>query len=82
MCSIRRIGHIASVCAIATLLSGPVRAQPATSTAPDLIDGLQAGWVLDRMLVFPHNPAPLTNPGGCARRGLRLAEFKSFVQFP
>jgi hypothetical protein len=66
MCSMRRIGQVASVCAIAaTLLSAPVRAQPSAPTAPDLIDGLQAGWVLDRMLVFPHNPT-LTNPGGCS----------------
>jgi hypothetical protein len=64
MRSMVRIGQIASVCAISLLLSGPVRAQTSAATAPDLIDGLQAGWVLDRMLVFPHS-VPLTNPGGC-----------------
>jgi hypothetical protein len=64
MCSIGRIRQIAFIVVIATMLSGPVQAGPAESTDWGLLVALQAGWNLDRMLVFP-KATPLKNPGGC-----------------
>ncbi len=53
--------------AVAAVLFGAavVTAQAAQVTPVFRVGALQAGWVVDRMLVFPAS-GPLFNPDGCA----------------
>ncbi len=48
---------------IGTIISAPANAAP-TWTPWTTVASIQAGWVLDQMLVFP-NALTLINPGNC-----------------
>jgi hypothetical protein len=47
------------------LMQGPFSPTDTAATPVFRIRYLGSGWTLDQMLVFPDQPLPLTNPGGC-----------------
>jgi hypothetical protein len=63
MRTFNRMVQIASVVIATAMFAGPSYAQNAVSDWGSLVS-LQAGWIVDRMLVF--HSAPLRNPGGCS----------------
>jgi hypothetical protein len=57
------VGRIVSIVLVTAVLTSSVYAADAVFSAWATIDTIQAGWVVDRMLVF-HN-APMKNPDNC-----------------
>jgi hypothetical protein len=64
MCTFNRMVQIASIVIATAMFAGPSHAQNTAVSDWGTLVSLQAGWVVDRMLVF--HSAPIRNPGACS----------------
>lgn len=63
MSILKKIGQIASVVVVSAMLACPIYAADAATNWGQVVS-LQAGWTIDRMLVF--HGAPMKNPDNCS----------------